>query len=456
MRLRAATAAVIVAGLTIFAALSSPCFAIEIKRMKLSNGATLLVSEQHQLPMVTMAIAFDAGVRRDPKGKEGLAELTADCLTQGTKDLTVDQFNQKVEFMGSSVSVTNGRDFAEAGLTSLTRYLDDTLRLLAATLQNPWLRDADIIRKRDEQIAGIKASEEQPNYVAGVRFAKLLYGDGPYGHPGSGNAESVGKLTPEDVRNFYHEYYKLGSAIVTVAGDVKADQIQALIEKDLAALPGSVPAQTPSPAPEVARGLHLTVVDRDVAQATLILGFGGIARSNPDYYRCQLMNYILGGGGFASRLTKVVRSKAGLAYSIGSGFEAGLFPGSFTVDLQTKNKSANESIRLVLEQMREIREQPVSDAELESAKKFLVGSFPLKLDHLDAIASFMLQVEFYGLGLDYADRYPKLIESVSKEDVQRMANQFLHPDAALVVAAANQTEAAINLAGLEPVKSGGK
>ena len=455
MRPRFAAAAFLTA-IALLAVESRPCSAIEIKRMKLSSGAILLVSEQHQLPMVTIAIAFDAGLRRDPTGKEGLAELTADSLTQGTKDLTVDQFNEKIEFMGSSISVADGRDFAEAGLTSLTRYLDDTLALLGAMLQNPGLRDADIIRKRDEQVAGIRAAEEQPGYVTDVKFAKLLYGDAPYGHPGSGNAESVSKLTPDDVRNFYHQYYKLGSAIISVAGDVKAGQIRAAIEKQLAGLPGAVPAQAPPPVPEVAHGLHLTTIDRDVAQATLILGFGGIARSDPDYYRCQVMNYIFGGGGFASRLTKVVRSKSGLAYSIGSGFEAGLFPGSFTVGLQTKNKSANEAIRLVIEQMREIRNQPVSDAELESARKFLVGSFPLKLDHQGAIASFMLQVEFYGLGLDYADRYPKLIESVSKEDVQRMAKQFLHPDAALVVAATNQREAAIDLAGLAPVKPGGK
>jgi zinc protease len=456
MKLKAATAAAIVAGLAAFIALASPCSAIEIKRMKLSSGATLLVSEQHQLPMVTIAIAFDAGLRRDPAGKAGLAELTADSLTQGTKDLTVDQLNEKVEFMGSSISVEAGRDFAEAGLTSLTRYLDSTLALLSTVLQNPGLRDADIIRKRDEQIAGIRAAEEQPGYVTDVKFANLLFGDAPYGHPGSGTAESVSKLTPDDVRNFYHQYYKLGSAIISVAGDVKADQIRAAIEKQLAGLPGSVPAQTPPPAPEVAHGLHLTIIDRDVAQATLILGFGGIARSDPDYYRCQVMNYILGGGGFASRLTKVVRSKAGLAYSIASGFEAGLFPGSFRVELQTKNKSANEAIRLVIEQMHEIKDHPVSDAELESAKKFLIGSFPLKLDHQGAIASFMLQIEFYGLGLDYADRYPQLIDSVTKEDVQRMAEHFLQPDAALVVAAANQGEAVINLAGLEPAKPGGK
>ncbi len=454
MRLRAVTAAAIAAGLAALVTLATPCSAIEIKRLKLSNGATLVVSEQHQLPLVTMTIGFDAGARRDPQGKEGLAQLTASSLTQGTADLTVDQFNQKVEFMGSSVSVSEGRDFSEAGLTSLTRYLDDTLALLAAVLQTPALHDADIIRKRDEQVAGIKADEEQPNYVAAVTFSKLLYGgDHPYRYPESGSVESASKLTPDDVRNFYHQYYKLGNAVIVVAGDVKADQIRAAIEKRLAGLPGSVPAQAVPPAPEVAHGLHLNVTDRNVAQATVILGFGGIARSDPDYYRCQVMNYILGGGGFASRLIRVVRSKAGLVYGIGSSFNAALFPGSFSIGLQTKNRSANDAVRLVIEQLREIRDHPVSDADLDSAKKYLVGSFPLKLEHLDAIANFLLQVELYGLGPDYIDRYPKLIEAVTKDDVQHMARQYLHPDAMLVVAVANQSEAAIDLAGLEPAKS---
>ena len=456
MRFRAATAAAIVAGLTAFIALSSPCSAIEIKRMKLSSGATLLVSEQHQLPMVTIAIAFDAGLRRDPAGKEGLAELTADSLTQGTRDLTVDQFNEKIDFMGSSISVEDGRDFAEAGLTSLTRYLDDTLGLLAAMLQNPGLRDADIIRKRDEQVAGIKASEEQPGYVTDVRFAKLLYGDTPYGHPGAGSAESVSKLTPDDVRNFYHQYYKLGSAIISVAGDVKADQIRAAIEKQLAGLAGSVPAQTPPASPEVARGLHLTIINRNVAQATLILGFGGIARSDPDYYR-------LPGDELHIRRRRLRlapdegRSEQGRACLLDRkrirGGPVSGFIHRRAADQEQKRQRGNPA-----RDRTDARDQGPSRVgrgtrvgKEVSGREFSAQARPSGGDR-----SFMLQVEFYGLGLDYADRYPKLIESVSKEDVQRMANQFLHPDAALVVAAANQAEAAINLAGLEPVKSGGK
>ncbi len=424
--------------------------ALDIRRMTLSNGAVLLVSEQHQLPMVTLDIAFDAGSRHDPQGKEGLAALTANSLTLGTKTLTAAQFNQKVDFMGSSVSVGAGRDYATAGLTSLTKYEDQTLGLLAEALTEPGLRDEDIERKRAETVAAIKGEEEQPGYVAEVRFSKMLYGDAPYGHPVEGYVDSVAKLTPGDVRSFYRDHYRMGSAIIAVAGDVKADEIKAKLEKELASLSGAVPPAPEPPAIVVSPGLHPDLIDRNVAQANVVLGFGGVARSNPDYYRLQVMNYILGSGGFASRLMRVVRSKAGLAYSVGSGLDVGKFPGAFEAVLQTKNQSANEAIRLVLEQMREIQEKPVSDDEIASAKKFLVGSFPIKLDRLSGITNFMLQIQFYDLGLDYADRYPKLIDAVTKDDVLTVAKKYLHPDAAYLVVVADQRKAAIKLASLEP------
>ncbi|HEY2524287.1 MAG TPA: pitrilysin family protein [Candidatus Binataceae bacterium] len=436
------------------AAFASSAAALEIKRSVLPDGAVLLVSEQHQLPMVTMTIAFDAGARRDAEGKGGLAALTASSLTLGTRELSATEFNQKVDFMGSSISVGAGADYAQASFTSLKKYQGQTLALLAAALTEPALSDAEITRKRDEQVARIKAEEEQPEYVAGVAFHKALYGDTPYGHPAGGTAESVAKLTPADVRNFYRTHYKIGSAVIAVAGDVNADDVKAKLEKAFDAIKGTIPAQAEPPAPSVPAGIHPTLVDRSVVQATIILGSGGIARSNPDYYRLQVMNYILGGGGFASRLMKIVRSKNGLVYGISSGFDAGKFPGSFSVSTQTKNKSTNEALRLIIVQLRDMQEHPVSDAELASAKKYLIGSFPLKLDRQGAIASFILQVELYGLGLDYADQYPKLIAAVTKEDIQRVAQKYLHPDALLLVAVANQTEAAINVPDLKRVAEG--
>jgi len=424
--------------------------ALEIKRVTLDNGAILLVSEQHNLPMVSIAVAFDAGARRDPTGKEGLASLTAAALTQGTKELTANEFNQKVDFMGSSIAVSAGRDYSLARMTSLKKYEDETLRLMSQILENPGLRQDDIERKLADQVAGIHSSEEQPGYVASVTFTRELFGDEPYGHPMEGYADSVSKLTAQDVRDFYRGHYRIGSAIIAVTGDVETKAIRQKLERQFASLKGTVAAQPEPPAPKVPEGIHAKLIDRNVAQANVIVGAGGITRSNPDYYKLQVMNYILGGGGFASRLMRVVRSKAGLAYGIASGFQAGLFPGAFMVVVQTKNQSANEALKLIVQQLHEIRDAPVSDAEIASAKKFLVGSFPLKIDRQSQILSFMLDVELYGLGLDYADHYPKLIEAVTKNDVQQVARKYIHPDALDLVAVANQREARIAAAKLEP------
>lgn len=428
---------------------ASPSSALELQRMNLSNGATLLISEEHQLPMVTMAVAFDAGSRRDPKGKAGLASLTARGLTLGTHDLTAAQFNQKVDFMGSSVSVSASEDYAEAGFTSLKRYAGDTLALLASVLRHPALRDDDILRKRAEVVAAIKAAEQEPGYVASVSFRKLLFGNEPYGHPPQGTADSVAKLTPGDVRSFYKGFYRMSGAVIAVVGDVDVNQIKAQLEKELAGPTGTVTAQPVPPPPTVAPGVHVTLIDRNLAQANLILGSPGIARSNPDYYRFQVMNYILGSGGFASRLMKVVRSKAGLAYSIASELQADKFVGSFRIVLQTKNKSSNEALKLVMQQLHKMRNQPVTDEELGAAKKFLIGSFPLKLDRQSAIANYMLAIELYDLGLDYTDQYPKFISSVTKKDLEQVARKYLHPDAMIVVAVANQREAALKVRGLQ-------
>lgn len=434
----------------LLAASSPRAGALEIKRLTLANGAILLVSPQHKLPMVTAAIAFDAGSRRDPKGKEGLADLTANSIAEGTKTLRADELNQKIDFLGSEMDVSAGRDYSGAGFTSLKRYWRDTLKLMAGVLTDPGLRDDDIARKQAEQLAALKAQEEEPGYVADVTYTKLLFGDTPYGHLAEGTVESVGRLTPQDVKNFYHDFYKPQGAIISVVGDIEPDEVAKAFNEQLGPLKGGVAAQKPQPLPPIPPGSHVKTIDRDVTQANIVIGFDGVARSNPDYYRLQVMNYILGGGGFASRLVKEVRSKAGLVYSIHSGYEAGLFPGSFQVVLETKNKSANEAIRMVLEQMRLIQQALVSDAELESAKKHLIGSFPLKLDTQSSTAQFLLQMQLYGLGMDYIDRYPSYIRSVTKEDVQKVAKQYLHPDSFILVAVANQSQAEINVASTKP------
>jgi zinc protease len=192
---------------------------------------------------------------------------------------------------------------------------------------------------------------------------------------------------------------------------------------------------------EFAKGPKTVKIDRAITQANIILGHRGVSRENPDFYALTVMNYILGGGGFSSRLMEEIRNRRGLAYSVASFFDPAKYPGSFQIVLQTKNASAREAISLSLQQMERIRKEMVSENELEGAKKYLIGSFPMRLDTQGKLVNFLGQVEYYGLGLDYPEKYPSLIRSVTREEVLRVAKAYLHPEDYLLVVVANLKEA---------------
>jgi zinc protease len=185
------------------------------------------------------------------------------------------------------------------------------------------------------------------------------------------------------------------------------------------------------------------LIEKDLTQSTIILGHGGISRNNPDYYAVTVMNHILGAGGFSSRLMDSIRDKQGLAYGIMSHYDARMLPGSFWVNLQTRTEATNQAITGVLTEIKGIRDSPVSDQELSEAKSFLMGSFPLRLDSTAKLAQVLAQVEYYGLGFEYFSQYPKWIERVTKDDVQRVAKQYLDPQHYALVVVGNVAKAKV-------------
>jgi len=194
------------------------------------------------------------------------------------------------------------------------------------------------------------------------------------------------------------------------------------------------------PAPPELKEAEKIIIDKSITQANIIWGHLGITRSNPDFYALQVLNYILGGGGFSSRMLDNIRENRGLAYSVASGFEAGLEPGAFAVDLETKNPSAGEAVTQVIREVERIRSQPVSAQELEDAKSYLIGSFPAKMDSITKRAALMAYVELYGLGLDYPWRYPSLIKNLTPADLQKAAEKYLHPERYLLVVVGKKSE----------------
>jgi zinc protease len=411
-------------------------------RSTLPDGAVLIVSEQHTLPMVVMQILIDAGSRRDPRGKEGIASLTSDLLTEGTKTRSASQISEAADFIGATLDTSADTDYATLNLAVLSKDLDTGLDLLSDILLHPTFPDAEVARRREAALASMKASEDDPGAVAERAFLKALFGDGPYGHPVIGTLEAVRSLTRSDLLSFYAAHYRPERAIITIVGDVSVADVTSRLQR---ALHGWVGSETPRfQYPAGTPGSRDTVaIQKPISQANIILGQLGVARDNPDYYALTVMNFILGGGGFTSRLLDNIRTKAGLAYSVASMFTVNKAPGSFQVILQTKNGSADDAIRRTCAEIERVRREPVSDDELVGAKLYLTGSFPLRLDTMSKIVGFLAQVEFFNLGADYADTYTQRINAVTREDVLRVAQQYLHPEQMQLVVVANLQQAKV-------------
>jgi len=408
----------------------------------LPNGATLLVSEQTNLPVVLVGILLDAGARRDPSGRAGVANLTADLLTEGTTTRSAAEISQAIDFVGGSLDSTADADFADISLRVLKKDLDVGLGLFADVLLHPAFAADELSRRKEAVLASIRAEQDDPNRVAQKAFREALFDGEPYGSPVEGNESTVPRITRADVRSFYERYYRPSGAVVVVVGDITVREARERVQRALADWDGPpiAPFQYPPTGESVARTVR---IDKPVTQASIILGQRGVARDNPDWEALSVMNYVLGGGGFSSRLMNSIRTEAGLAYSVGSGFSVDKSPGSFQIVMQTKNASTADAIARARAEVDRIRTEPIGDDELEEAKKYLTGSFPLRLDSDGKIAGFFSQVWFYGLGLDYAGTYLRKVDAVTKEDVLRVAREYLDPNRFLEVVVADLSRAGI-------------
>jgi len=411
-----------------------------VQRTVLPNGLILLFSEEHSLPFVTLQLLIDSGSRRDPSGEEGLSYLTTKGLLLGTSKRSITVIHEELDFMGAALSSSSGRDYATLSLQVLKKDLDKGWDLFMETLTQPIFPEEEIHREVEKTLAAIQSAEDQPDEVAEKAFRKNLFLDSPYAHPVEGIKESLLRIKRDAILRFYRTYYHPNNAILTIVGDISADEIRTKLLPILTKWPmGEIPKISFKPA--FAKEAKTVKIDRGITQANIVLGHAGVSRDNPDYYALTVMNYILGSGGFSSRLVEEIRNKKGLAYSVVSFFDPGKYPGSFQIALQTKNSSAREAISLSLQEMERIRKEPVAEKELEGAKKYLIGSFPMRLNTQGKLVNFLTQVEYYGLGLDYPEKYPFLIQSITREEVLRVAQKYLHPKNTILVIVAHLKEA---------------
>lgn len=420
-----------------------PSYALDVKREVLPNGLTLLIVERHNLPLVIVNVGIKAGSAVESENKAGLSNLTAELLKAGTKKRTAEQINEEIEFVGGALEVS-GDDYITGSLVVLKKDISLGFDLLSDIILNPVFPTDEIDKKIKLIKGGLKAKEDDPGFVASKAFMKEVFGEHPYGRLVQGSEETLDRINREDIINFHRSYYTPDNSIMSVVGDITYDEVMSLIKEYFSEWKPMDIKFPHIPTPLIKNEGKSLIIDKDITQANIIIGHAGVSRDNPNYYAISLMNYILGGGGFASRLMQNIRSEKGLVYDISSSYPAKKYGGSFQISLQTKNESAEEAIGEILKEVKRIREVPVSDTELEDAKSFLTGIFPVRIETGRRIADFLVAVEYYGLGMDYIDKYPEYINRVTKEDVLRVAREYLKPESFIIIMVADKEKVSVN------------
>lgn len=408
-----------------------------IEHWVLENGAQVYFVENHDLPMLAVRVAFDAGSARDPAGRGGLSMLASGLLDEGSGDLNADAIAAQFEGVGAEFSVTSDRDLAGIGLRTLSdRALrEPALDLFARVIREPSFPDAALERERGRALLALKQADESPGDVATKAFFRRLYGSHPYAAPPEGDEAGLRAVTRADLVAFHHRYYVGRNAVLALIGDASRSEAEAIAKRVLGSLPaGEVAPALPAvdTAVRPANGAD-RLIPHPSTQTHIMMGEVGMSRTDPDYFPLLVGNYVLGGGGFVSRLTDEIRTKRGLSYSVYSYFYPLREPGPFILGLQTRNDQRREALAIARRVLTTFVEQGPTAAELAAAKKNLTGGFPLRIDSNGKIAEYLTLIGFYHLPLTYLDDFIRNVESVTADQVRAAFQRHIHPGNELTV-----------------------
>jgi len=408
---------------------------LPIQSWQLPNGARVLFVENRALPMLDVSVDFPAGASRDVPATSGLAGMTLGLMRLGAGGLGETEISSRLADVGAIMGTRFDADRAgyQARTLSSAQEREQTLDLLAKVLQAPAF-PADVLdRELSRLTASLKEAALKPESIADRAFQTAVFGDHPYGRRGSGEIDTIARITPDDLRAFHARWFRADWAIVAVMGDVSREEADAIARRLTDGLPratGPAPALTPV-APLTAAVERF--IDHPASQSHIVMGQPGIRRSDPDYFPLFVGNYILGGGGFASRMVDEVRQKRGLAYSAYSYFSPMAEAGAFQVGLQTKKEQATEALAVVRQTVKRYVDEGPTEAELEAAKQNLVGGFPLRIDSNKKIHDYLAVIGFYGLPLDYLDHFVERIEAVTVAQIREAFQRRVHPDRMVTV-----------------------
>jgi zinc protease len=402
-------------------------FAMDIEVVTSPGGITAWLYEERTIPIVTLEASFRGGAALDPEGEEGAVALMASLLRQGAGERDETAFAEALETLASSVSFGATADSVTVSMTSLEENLAETAALLRDALVAPRFDEDNLARSRARQLATLRADENDPNRIATRAFWAAAFPDHPYATPTDGTIASVEALDRDAVVAAHERALVRDRLLVAVVGAIDAETLAPLLDEIFGELPASGPP-LPEPRPAALDG-GITVIERPFPQSTVVFGHGGIERDDPDFIPAFMLDHILGGGGFGSRLMAEIRERRGLTYGIYTYLAPNdlgqLYMGSFSAS----NERVAEAIALVREEWARMVEEGVSEAEIADAKRFLTGAYPLRFDGNSRIAGQLLGLQIAGLGPDYANERNALVEAVTPEDLERIARRLLDPEA---------------------------
>lgn len=411
---------------------------LSLSRRVLPNGIVVLGSERLESPAVVLRARLRAGALYDTDDTEGLARLTAVMLQRGTTRYSFAELNELTDALGASISAEAGRLAVDLRLRCLVEDFPYLTEILAEVIRRPTFPTAELEKVRGQTLTGIMQGDQDTRTLAERGLRKLAYPAGhPYARATIGTRESVTALDREALVAFHARHYRPDVLSFSMVGGVPFAEAVAAIERAFGdwTAEGLLPALSIPPAPLPLPGQRREATLAGKSQADIALGHPAIPRSDPDYYALELANLILGRFGLGGRLGKSVRETQGLAYSTGSGLEGGIGPGAWAARAGVAPENVDRAIASILTEVERIRREPVGADELADAQDYLTGSLPLGLESQDGVARVALDIELYGLGLDYLDRYPATIRALTREQLQEAARQHLHPDHAVIAVA---------------------
>ncbi len=400
------------------------------RRMVLDNGMILYLLEDHDLPIFNITALIKTGAIYESKEKTGLANLVGSVMRRGgTKTRTPEQMNEELEFIAASVETSIGRESGSASLSTMKKDIDKGLEIFADVLMNPAFPEDMIKKKKDETLESIRRENDNPGQIVFREFRKILYKeDHPYSRKTIGYKETIENITREDMVAFHKKYFHPNNIIMGISGDFDTDDILKKIKTVFAKWEKTKINFPEVPQVEKEFQKSTNYIYKDINQAHVVAGHLGINRLSEDYFPIKILSFILGSGSFTARIPSKVRSDEGLAYSAYSAFHTPRDLGFFFVSCQTKSESTVRAINLAIDEVRKIREELVDDEELELAKDTFVNQFIFKFTSSASIVDQMVSIEYEGLPLDYLETYVDNINVITREDILRVAKEYLRPD----------------------------